>query len=151
MTSDTASIELRPATEADRDRIAEIWHAGACLPGVGPVAPPLLADLRQRVDAEFAQGWLAQVATRGDEVLGFAAVKPAERVLAELFVAPEELGSGIGTRLFGWVRGVLPDGFTLYTRPGNERACRFYERAGLHRLRTGLHPRFGDPIVYYGT
>ncbi|WP_062014408.1 GNAT family N-acetyltransferase [Aureimonas sp. AU4] len=151
MTSETAGIELRAATEADRGRIAKIWHAGASLPGVGPATLPSFAALRQRVDEECAAGWLVQVAVRGDTVLGFAAVKPADRVLCELFVDPGERGSGIGTQLLRWAMEALPDGFMLYTRAGNERACRFYEHAGLRRLRTGLHPRFGDPIVFYGT
>lgn len=151
MTNDQATIELRPARPTDRDRIAAIWHAGASLPGVGPRSLPSREALRQRVDEEFENGWRVCVASGGGEVVGFVAVKPEIRVLAELFVDPRETGLGIGRRLFGWARETMPEGFTLYTRAGNERACRFYERAGLRALRTDLHPRFGDPIVFYGT
>jgi putative acetyltransferase len=30
------------------------------------------------------------------------------------------------------------------------KARRFYEQAGLIALREGIHPRSGDPIIYYG-
>ena len=44
----------------------------------------------------------------------------------------------------------MPGGFTLYTRTVNSRARRFYERASMVPLREAIHPRSGDPIVWYG-
>src|SRR5262245_17038011 len=144
------ACELRPATEADRDAIAEIWHISASLPGVGPPVMPTARELRERVDREFEAGWQVTVAVRDDRVAGFAAIKPAEAILAELFVRPEAIGIGAGRALLAHAVEAMPGGFTLFTRSGNARARRFYERAGLIFLRDDVHPRAGDPITYYG-
>jgi putative acetyltransferase len=144
------ACELRPSCEADYDAIAEIWHRSASLPGVGPAVMPTEAELRGRLDAEFAAGWQVTLACRGDDIVGFLAIRPAEAVLAELFVRPGSLGAGIGRALLRHATAVMPDGFTLHTRATNERACRFYEKAGLTVLRHGVHPRSGDPLTYYG-
>jgi ribosomal protein S18 acetylase RimI-like enzyme len=111
---------------------------------------PTEADLRQRVDVELAAGWNVTVAIRNDEIIGFLAIKPKEAVLAELFVRPDSLGGGVGQVLLAQAIAAMPEGFTLYTRSSNLKARRFYERAGLLLLREGIHPRSGDPIIYYG-
>jgi ribosomal protein S18 acetylase RimI-like enzyme len=111
---------------------------------------PSQAELRKEIDAEFIAGWQVTLAVRGDEIVGFLAIKPDEAVLAELFVRPGSLGGGIGRALLAQAIDAMPDGFTLFTRSGNARARQFYEKAGLTVLRKGTHPRFGDPIVFYG-
>jgi putative acetyltransferase len=141
---------LRPSNEADNDAIAEVWHRSASLPGVGPAVMPTEADLRSRFDLELAAGWDVTVAVHRNEIIGFVAIKRKEAVLAELFVRPGSLGAGVGRMLLAHAIAAMPEGFTLYTRAANERARRFYEKAGLVELRTGTHPRSGDPIVYYG-
>jgi ribosomal protein S18 acetylase RimI-like enzyme len=150
MSMGAPAYELRPAGEADYDAIAEIWHSSASLPGVGPASIPSEAELRQRVELEFASGWSVTVAVRGNLVVGFVAIKPGEAVLSELFVRPRSLGEGIGRRLLAHAIAAMPNGFTLFTRSSNVRARRFYEREGLTLLRDGTHPRAGDPITYYG-
>jgi ribosomal protein S18 acetylase RimI-like enzyme len=90
------------------------------------------------------------VAVRDDRIVGFLAIKPAEAVLAELFVRPEAIGSGVGRALLAHATTAMPAGFTLFTRSANERARRFYETGGLTFLRNDVHPRAGDPITYYG-
>lgn len=146
----TSSFELRPSTEADHDAIAEIWHESASLPGVGPADMPSQADLRKRVDVEFASGWRVTVALRGEDVVGFLAIKPEAAILCEIFIRPGHLGIGIGQALLSRAMAAMPEGFTLHTRPTNMRARRFYEKAGLVFLREGTHPRSGDAIIYYG-
>jgi ribosomal protein S18 acetylase RimI-like enzyme len=144
------ACELRPSIEADYDAIAEIWYSGASLPGVGPPVMPTLGELRERVDREFASGWEVTVALRADEVIGFVAIRPAEAVLAELFVRPGLIGSGVGRALLAHAKAAMRHGFTLFTRSSNTRARLFYEKAGLVFLRDDTHPRSGDPISYYG-
>ena len=143
-------LVLRPALPADYDALAAIWHAGASLPNVGPAALPPVADLRQRLDAEFAAGWSVIVALRDDRIVGFAAMKLEEAVLDQLFLDPAAVGGGVGRTLLDAAKAAMPGGFTLFTRTGNGIARRFYEKAGLVVLREDIHPRFGDPIVYYG-
>lgn len=143
-------IELRPAEAGDRNAIAAIWHGSASLPGVGPPVMPSRNALRKRLDAEFASGWNVTVAVCADIVAGFLASRPDQAILDELFVRPDFIGFGVGRVLLAHAMATMPDGFTLYTRPTNRRACLFYERMGLVFLRHGTHPRAGDPIVYYG-
>jgi putative acetyltransferase len=149
MTS-TAPCELRPAVKADRDAIADIWFAGGSLPGVGPPVMPALDALRLRVHEELGGGWDVTVAVRDEHVVGFVAIKPAQAGVAELFVRPDLIGGGIGRALLEHAMKAMPSGFTLFTRPANTKARRFYEKAGLIFLREEMHPRYGDHIVYYG-
>jgi GNAT superfamily N-acetyltransferase len=141
---------LRPATDDDRDRIAEIWHSSASLPNVGPPVMPSYAQLRQRVDEEMASGWCVTVATEGQALLGFVAMRPGDAVLAELFVCPKQLGKGVGKMLLEHAKAETPGGFSLFTTSANSGARRFYEREGLVALREATHPRAGHPVTYYG-
>lgn len=145
-----SAILLRPATPDDYDAIAAIWHMSAGLPGVGPAQLPSLERLRERVDVEIEAGWQVTVAAASPEIVGFLAVKPEAAILDQLFMHPEARGLGLGRLLLDAAKTQMPDGFTLFTRPGNTPARRFYEKHGLVHLRDELHPIFGDPIVWYG-
>jgi ribosomal protein S18 acetylase RimI-like enzyme len=143
-------VVLRPLRDADREAVAAVWHESAGLPGVGPPVMPAAAELRRRLDEGLSEGWAITVAAQGPEVVGFVAVRPREAILQELFVRPGLIGAGIGRALLEHAMSAMPEGFTLYTRSANARGRRFYERAGLVFLRTGTHPRTGDPIACYG-
>ena len=146
----SAAHTLRPAARADLDSVASIWHEGASLPGVGPAALPPVDVLRRRVDDELAEGWDLTIAELQGEVIGFIALRCDQGVLDQLFVRPSNAGRGIGQALFAHAQAMMPAGFSLFTRPGNARARRFYEALGMTVLRHEIHPRFGDPIVFYG-
>ena len=143
-------VSLRAYRASDADVLADIWHAGASLPGVGPAALPSRDVLRSRFEDDLSATCRILVAERAGEAVGFVAWQAEARVLDQLFVRPGAIGSGIRRRLLDEAKRAMPDGFTLFTRPGNTRACRFYETNGLRPLRTETHPRFGDPIVFYG-
>jgi ribosomal protein S18 acetylase RimI-like enzyme len=68
-------------------------------------------------------------------VVAFAAL--GESTLGHLYVHPDFHGRGFGTALLDKTKEVRPGGFTLWTFPANERACRFYERRGLHPIEYG--------------
>src|SRR4051812_16303140 len=114
-----APLTLRIATLSDYDAIADIWHSSASLPTVGPPTIPGRDSLRERLDTEFASGWVVTVAEREGEVVGFVAIRPEQAVLAELFVRPGLLGSGIGRPLLDVAKEAMPAGFTLFTRSAN--------------------------------
>ncbi len=143
------SCELRAAREDERDQIAQIWHASASLPDVGPPQMPSYEALRARLDEEFAKGWEVAVLVAEGAVIGFVAIKRDESYLAELFISPSYLGAGLGARLLDHAKAVMPDGFTLFTTSQNTRARHFYEREGLLEERQSLHPRSGHPVTHY--
>lgn len=149
MNTHVSGYKLRPATGSDHDAIAEIWHSSASLPGVGPPVMPTLEELRQRVGEEIDVGWAVTVAEQNGTIAGFAAIKPYDAILDQLFVKPGLIGSGLGRALLKDCQAQMPDGFTLHTASSNENARRFYEKAGMKVLRQDTHPRTGHPITYY--
>jgi GNAT superfamily N-acetyltransferase len=68
-------------------------------------------------------------------VVGLAAI--GENTLGHIYVHPDFQARGLGTALLDKTKELRPDGFTLWTFPANERACRFYERRGLHPIEYG--------------
>ncbi|WP_158442334.1 GNAT family N-acetyltransferase [Paracoccus aminophilus] len=142
------TFSLRPALPEDAATIAEIWHISASLPGVGAPIMPSRETLNARVAAELP-AWQVTLAESRDQILGFIALKPSEKVLAELFLRPEARGLGIGPALIALAFRDMPEGFTLLTSATNTRARRFYERAGLSVLREDTHPRGGHPVIFY--
>jgi GNAT superfamily N-acetyltransferase len=75
------------------------------------------------------------VAEEDGRVVGLAAI--GESTLAHLYVHPDFHGRGLGTALLNKTKELRPAGFTLWTFPANERACRFYERHGLLPIEYG--------------
>ncbi len=80
------------------------------------------------------------VATRDDEVLGFADFRPAmegSTELAAIYVLPEAQGQGIGSRLLdaGLSRFPPDTRFVLSVERDNPKARRFYEARGFRPVR----------------
>jgi len=71
--------------------------------------------------------------------------------LDQLYVAPDRLGAGIGSRLLDTAKQRSPAGLTLYTFQVNERARRFYERNGFvaEWFGDGSANEEGQPDVRY--
>jgi ribosomal protein S18 acetylase RimI-like enzyme len=76
--------------------------------------------------------WVAEDEGR---VVGVGAL--GESTLGHLYVHPDFHGRGHGTALLDKAKELRPDGFTLWTFPANEWACRFYERHGLCPIEYG--------------
>jgi GNAT superfamily N-acetyltransferase len=75
------------------------------------------------------------VAVHDGRVVGFAAV--GADTLGHLYVHPDHHRRGVGSALLEKTKELRPDGFTLWTFPANERACRFYEERGLQAIEFG--------------
>jgi ribosomal protein S18 acetylase RimI-like enzyme len=75
------------------------------------------------------------VAEEDGRVVGLAAI--GESTLGHLYVHPDFQGRGVGTALLAKTKELRPAGFTLWTFPANEQACRFYERHGLRAIEYG--------------
>jgi GNAT superfamily N-acetyltransferase len=83
----------------------------------------------------------------GSTVIGFVALSEAR--VEQLFVLPGEQGHGVGKRLLDFAKTLHPKGLWLTMTAANQRAARFYEREGLERGQTSVHPRLGHHIVRY--
>jgi ribosomal protein S18 acetylase RimI-like enzyme len=77
--------------------------------------------------------WVA--GDEGGRVVGLAAI--GESTLGHIYVLPDFHGRGFGTALLDKTKELRPHGFTLWTFPANEQACRFYERHGLRPIEYG--------------
>jgi GNAT superfamily N-acetyltransferase len=124
------AIEIRASTAADADAMADVWLASFRATYTFPVA---------HTDDEV-RGWIASDVAGHDEAFvavetesgGIVALMRLENDdLDQLYVDPDWLGRGIGSRLVELAKERRPRGFGLYTFQVNDRARRFYERHGL--------------------
>jgi putative acetyltransferase len=143
-------IEVRPAAAGELDSVAALWRESALAIDGPPQQVPPLEAMRRRIDAELQTGWALYVAMRGSQLVGMLAIKPAEAWLDQIFVGPGEQRQGVGKALLDVAKQAMPHGFELRMAATNERAGRFYEHEGLTRLREGVHPWTGGPVIFYG-
>jgi len=130
-------IAMRPATAADVDAIARIWHAGWRDGHLGHVPDELHAHrgldaFVARVPPRLATTTVAEV-DGGGEIVGFITVIGAE--LEQLYVAAHARGSGVAAALLERAEQQIGERFEvawLAVASGNARARRFYERRGWH-------------------
>jgi ribosomal protein S18 acetylase RimI-like enzyme len=128
------TVELRPATSADTDAVADIWHRGWRDGHLGSVPDALLAirtpdTFRDRAAARLPD---TTIAVRDGQVAGFVMVDGDE--VEQVYVAAAHRGSGVAQRLLTEAeRQVAAGGHRtawLAVVAGNARARRFYERCG---------------------
>jgi len=126
-------MTLRPATPADLPAVASLYLAAreAAVPFMPPgIHPP--DDVRRWVaswDLVRREVWLAETS---ETLLGFSDVQ--DDWLESLYVHPDHNGQGIGAALLDLVKGIRPNGFSLWVFQSNTRARQFYRRHGLVEL-----------------
>jgi ribosomal protein S18 acetylase RimI-like enzyme len=128
-----AMTTLRPATLADVDAIAGVWHRGWRDGHLGHVPEALLphrgrAAFERRVPPRVPG---TTVATLDGEIVGFVTVHEDE--VEQLYVAEEARGRGIADALLRHAERIIAGRFEsawLAVVSGNARARRFYERNG---------------------
>jgi GNAT superfamily N-acetyltransferase len=143
-------LVFREAAAHDARAIAEIHVRGWQWAYRGLLAEEFLMRLSVDGRAAYWRRWVEErqprshlwLALRGTQPIGFAATGPSRDAAATadtaelyaIYLEPEVVGTGIGRAL--WTRamdGVESEGFrraTLWVLATNERARRFYERAG---------------------
>jgi putative acetyltransferase len=112
-------------------------------------------DQRHPFDAalEFFRGSICKrcdvwVAVEVDRVVGLLALEGD--TIDHLFVAPDDWGIGLGSRLLEHAKVLHPGGLELVTLQRNERARRFYEARGFVTTKFGISPPpENEPDVYY--
>jgi ribosomal protein S18 acetylase RimI-like enzyme len=138
------AMNLRDADLAEIDHLAKIWHDG-WYDAHARIVPPGLAEFRtlesfrERLRAALPN---VRVVGPAGAAAGFYIVKDDE--VYQLYVSAQSRGSGIAAALIADAEARLHDaGFGtawLACAVGNERAARFYEKAGWHRAGTREYP-----------
>ncbi len=134
------ALEVRPAQENEIDHLARLWYDG-WQDAHAQILPAALARLRtlesfrERLQAALPN--VRVIGARGEPV-GFCIVKDDE--LYQLFVSAQARGSGVAPALVADAEARLSQGGVqtawLACAVGNERAARFYEKCGWHRVGT---------------
>jgi GNAT superfamily N-acetyltransferase len=134
------SFTIRDAQESELDELATVWH-DAWRDGHEALAPAELTKRRTRERfRDRLHAALAEVRVAGPlgAPVGFAMLKGDE--LYQLFVAAPARGTGVAAALIAdaearlSARGVATAFLTCAI--GNDRAARFYEKCGWHRVAT---------------
>jgi ribosomal protein S18 acetylase RimI-like enzyme len=136
-------VKVRSADERDLDRLAQVWFDG-WHESHAQIVPPELTRLRtvesfrDRLRAALAD---VRVVDASGLPVGFSVVKGDE--LYQLFVSAQARGSGVaGALIADAERRLRASGVEtawLACAIGNERAARFYQKAGWHRVGTMLN------------
>jgi ribosomal protein S18 acetylase RimI-like enzyme len=144
-------LEIRPITDSDIDAVAVVhvrtWQV--CYAGIIPddylaALDPAVSAKRRRANLGMP-GTATLVAVVDGEIVGFAAFgpyrptgddsDPGRAELYALYVHPDHWGTGAGRALMTAAKAAMvAAGWTemrLWVLAANERARRFYERAGL--------------------
>ena len=125
-----AAVRFRAASPADAPAITAVFLASRA--ATMPYLPRLHSDedtlawITHVVLAE-SRVWVAEQQPGGG-IVGFAALTGAE--LEHLYLHPDVLRQGIGTKLLHQVREVCPHELTLHVFQRNFRARAFYEARG---------------------
>ncbi len=133
-------MDVRDAEEIDVDRLARVWYDG-WHESHAPIVPAELTRLRtlesfrQRLQEDLLN---VRVVGPPGEPVGFSTIKGAE--LYQLFVSAPSRGSGVAAALIADAEARLAGSGVetawLACAIGNERAARFYEKCGWHRVGT---------------
>jgi GNAT superfamily N-acetyltransferase len=139
-------MEIRLAQPYEYEAIAAIWYESASLMDGGAPALDDPSTLPARIIAGIENGWCLKIAVVDDHIVGLLATIPAQRILDQLFVAPDAQRQGIGAALLDEAKQQLPTGFTLRTPVTNAAGHRFYEHHGLRVVKDTAHPITGAPV-----
>jgi ribosomal protein S18 acetylase RimI-like enzyme len=143
---------IRPSRADEYDAVADVWMRswlsnGIADPHGGESWP--LAEMRERIPQEIANGWSLYVADDAGTIAAMLAFRLRDGYLDQLFIAPEYQGKGLGKRLLACTRQHLPDEIWLRCVRENERAWRWYEREGFVFEKEERDPRSGFTLKYY--
>ncbi|MEU7874240.1 GNAT family N-acetyltransferase [Dactylosporangium sp. NPDC049140] len=147
---------VRAAGPDDLDAALAVWRAANEARGHAP-APARIERVRQKLrDADA----LVVVAVDGDEAVAMGLAEPGRADdgagapipgyghVSMVFVAPARWGRGVGGLVLDALHGAGWARTTLWTRTGNARARRLYEKAG-YRPTGRTSTLAGDGIMQF--
>lgn len=131
--SEHQEIRLRPATAQDAEAVTGVFLASRA--AAMPYLPRIHSDedtlawITHVVLPTSTAVWVAEEAWEGGELLGFSVLAGGDE-LDHLYLRPDSLRRGIGSRLLAEVRGAVDGPLGLYVFQRNAAARAFYERHG---------------------
>ncbi len=130
-----ATVELRRGRPEDAAVLASIHmrSRAAAMPWLAVVHDE--AETRRWMAGEVLPHQLVLVAERAGRAIGFATLH--DDWLEQLYLEPEAIGTGAGRALLQAVQELRPEGLSLWVFARNDRARRFYERAGFRLAEQG--------------
>ncbi|MET8660291.1 GNAT family N-acetyltransferase [Streptomyces griseus] len=149
---DHRGVRLRPATPKDAEAVTKVFLASRA--AAMPYLPRIHSDedtlawITHVVLPTSTGVWVAEEA--GGGLLGFA-VLAGDGELDHLYLRPDALRRGIGSRLLAEVRGAAEGALTLYVFQRNAAARAFYERHGFTAVACddGSRNEENEPDVLY--
>jgi len=138
---------IRPARLEELDEIACLWKASWDTIGITIAADLALPELKARLREQVPAHWDLYVYEYEARSVGMLALVPADNVQAEVFVAPEQQGQGIGKVLMAFAREKMPTEIHLSTAANNHRAAAWYVREGFELTRTRIHEEMGREML----
>jgi ribosomal protein S18 acetylase RimI-like enzyme len=125
--SGSAPVEIRRAGPADAGEIAEVWLASF---GATYDFPHAHSDdeVRAWLRDEMLPRSETWVAVEDGVIVGLMIL--SDDMIEQLYLQPDRLRRGIGSRLVELAKERRPDGLDLYTFEVNASARAFYERHG---------------------
>ncbi|MFH9132597.1 GNAT family N-acetyltransferase [Streptomyces sp. NPDC017524] len=151
---DQQGVRLRPATPDDAEAVTRVFLASraAAMPYLPRVHSDedTLAWITHVVLPTSTAVWVAEETVESGELLGFAVLAGGDE-LDHLYLRPDALRRGIGSRLLAEVRGAVEGALTLYVFQRNAAARAFYERHGFTAVAfdDGARNEENEPDVLY--
>ncbi len=132
-------VAFRAATAEDADGVAEVYlRSRKELVACAPLAHSD-DEVRSWIRRRLIPAGRTTVAVAGDAVIGMLAVSTGGDCswIDQLYLLPEWVRHGVGSRLLELALRELPAPVRLYTFQCNERARHFYERRGFVAIAFG--------------
>ncbi|MDQ0348493.1 GNAT family N-acetyltransferase [Ancylobacter vacuolatus] len=133
------------------------------MPGMTDLWVEAWQEALPEIDFEARRGWLChRIGTLIDEgavidlalapgeggaLLGFVSVHPRTGYVDQLVVHPDHWGAGVASRLVAAAAARSPRHLVLDVNEQNERAVRFYEKAGFTVVGHGVNATSGRPTL----
>jgi GNAT superfamily N-acetyltransferase len=134
--------DFRPANAGDADAVADVYlRSRKELVACAPLAHSDEA-VRRWIRERLILAGRTTVAVVDGQVIGFLSVSTDDGVgwIDHLYLRPDWVGRGAGTRLLELARDRLPVPIRLYTFQENARARRFYESGDSGRSLSATAP-----------
>lgn len=133
------SPSFRPATQSDAEAVAQVYLSSRKkFVSFAPVAHSD-ADVYQWIRNILIPHDLVIVVEQNNTIIGMMALSTAEEAgwIDQLYLHPDVVGRGIGTKLIERAKAELGSPIRLYTFQENQGATRFYERHGFKAIQYG--------------